>query len=110
MLKYFNKRNKKGQGMLEYAVLIVIVIGALISIQQYMKRGFQGRFRTSIDDIGEQYDPRFASTNIVYELSSNTDTDMKTDAKSDGSGYWTNRIDKTRSSEGKKGWLDLGNY
>lgn len=53
MLKFFRK--KKAQSTLEYAVLIIIVIGALLSIQTYIKRGIQGRLRQASDDIGDQY-------------------------------------------------------
>lgn len=53
MLKFLRKR--KAQSTLEYAVLIIIVIGALLSIQTYIKRGVQGRLRQASDDIGDQY-------------------------------------------------------
>ena len=53
MFKYLRK--KKAQSTLEYAVLIIIVIGALLSIQVYIKRGIQGRLRSAADDIGDQY-------------------------------------------------------
>ena len=48
-------RKKKAQSTLEYAVLIIIVIGALLSIQVYLKRGIQGRMRSASDDIGDGY-------------------------------------------------------
>ncbi len=47
-------RNPKGQSTLEYAILIVIIIGALITLQIYIKRGLQGRLKSATDDIGEQ--------------------------------------------------------
>ena len=53
----------KGQSTLEYAVLIIIVIGALLSIQVYIKRGIQGRMRSATDDIGDQYAP--GNTNVI---------------------------------------------
>ena len=53
MFKFLRKM--KGQSTLEYAVLIIIIIGALLSIQVYVKRAVQGRMRSSADDIGEQY-------------------------------------------------------
>ena len=53
MFKFLRK--KKAQSTLEYAVLIIIVIGALLSIQVYLKRGIQGRMRSASDDIGSQY-------------------------------------------------------
>ncbi|OGX06009.1 MAG: hypothetical protein A2Z88_05980 [Omnitrophica WOR_2 bacterium GWA2_47_8] len=53
MLKYLRK--KKGQSTLEYVILIVVIIGALIAIQVYLKRGIQGRMRQAADDIGDQF-------------------------------------------------------
>ncbi len=50
-------RKMKGQSTLEYAVLIIIIIGALLSIQVYIKRGVQGRLKSATDDIGDQFDP-----------------------------------------------------
>jgi hypothetical protein len=32
-------------------------LAALLTIQSYLKRGIQGRLRSSADDIGEQYGP-----------------------------------------------------
>ena len=48
---------RRGQSTLEYAVLIAVVIGALISMQIYLKRGTQGKLRSAGDQIGEQFDP-----------------------------------------------------
>jgi len=61
MMTYLNQR--KGQSTLEYAVLIIVIIGALISIQVYIKRGVQGRLKSASDDIGDQYSP--GNTNII---------------------------------------------
>lgn len=44
-----------GQTTLEYIFLVVIVVAALISMQMYIKRGLQGRAKSSADDIGQQY-------------------------------------------------------
>lgn len=59
MLTRINQRrtNKRGQSTLEYAILIVIVIGALLSIQFYIKRGIQGRMKSATDDISYQFSP-----------------------------------------------------
>jgi Flp pilus assembly pilin Flp len=48
------KRKTRAQSVLEYAILMVIVIAALISIQTYVKRGLQGRLTSATDDIGDQ--------------------------------------------------------
>ncbi|MFC1646545.1 hypothetical protein ACFL2Y_05160 [Candidatus Omnitrophota bacterium] len=56
---------KRGQSTLEYAILIVVVIMALIGIQAYLKRGISGRMRDSTDQIGEQFSPEFTTYNIT---------------------------------------------
>ena len=61
MLIYLNQ--KRGQSTLEYAVLTVIIIGALLSIQFYIKRGVQGRLKSATDDIGDQYS--VGNTNVL---------------------------------------------
>lgn len=46
---------RKAQSTLEYAILVVIIIGVLLAIQVYVKRGLQGRLKSATDDIGDQY-------------------------------------------------------
>jgi uncharacterized protein (UPF0333 family) len=55
MLQYFNNRRKKGQSTLEYAILVIIILAALLTIQVYIKRGIQGRLKSAADDIGDQF-------------------------------------------------------
>ena len=70
MLQYLNQ--KRGQSTLEYAVLIVVIIGALLSIQVYMKRGIQGRLKSAADDIGDQYSD--GNTNIIKTTNRSSET------------------------------------
>jgi hypothetical protein len=70
MFKYLRKI--KGQSTLEYAILIIIVIGALLSIQVYIKRGVQGRLKSSTDDIGDQYSPGNTNVRKTVHTSANT--------------------------------------
>jgi len=53
----FCKLDRRGQSALEYGVLLTIIVAAIIVMQVYIKRGIQGRFKESADDIGEQFDP-----------------------------------------------------
>ncbi|MFH0940748.1 MAG: hypothetical protein V1840_02705 [Candidatus Omnitrophota bacterium] len=69
MRKCFSKR---GQSTLEYAVLIVVIIAALIAMQVYLKRGIQGRMRESSDQIGEQFSPGYTVSNRVTRTMSDT--------------------------------------
>ena len=102
------KRMKKGQTTIEYAMVLVVVIGAFIAIQNYMKRGVQGRWRDAVDTLGDQYDPRYANTSIQHSLSSTTNTQIL--AISDPDGYWTQRMDESSSTETKTGSTTIGAY
>jgi hypothetical protein len=72
MFKFLRKKKTKGQSTLEYAVLIIIVIGALLSIQVYIKRGVQGRLKSATDDIGDQYSPGNTNVHMLTHTVSNT--------------------------------------
>lgn len=66
------KTFKKGQSTLEYAIIVVVVVGALLAMQWYIKGGYQGRLRRASDDIGEQYSPTRISTNYTTNINSTT--------------------------------------
>jgi len=70
MFKFLRK--KKAQSTLEYAVLIIIVIGALLSIQTYIKRGVQGRLKSATDDIGDQFSVGNTNVITIVTVKSNT--------------------------------------
>jgi len=72
MFKYLNQKRQKGQSTLEYAILIIIILGALLSIQVYIKRGIQGRLKSATDDIGTQFSP--GNTNVVMTMTTNSST------------------------------------
>ena len=61
MITYLNR--KRGQSTLEYAVLIIIIIAALLTLQNYIKRGIGGRLKSSTDDIGDQFSA--GNTNVI---------------------------------------------
>ena len=61
----------RGQTTLEYAVVIAVVAAALLSMQIYMKRGFQGRYRSATDQVGEQFVP--TKTTSTYTVTSSSD-------------------------------------
>ena len=62
MFRHLNKK-RKGQSTVEYVVLIIVIIGALLSIQVYIKRGVQGRLKSAADDIGDQFS--VGNTNVT---------------------------------------------
>lgn len=64
------KYNHKAQSTLEYAILIAVVVGALVAIQIYLKRGIQGKMRDSADQVGEQFDAH--NTSVTKQVISHT--------------------------------------
>lgn len=58
-------RMRKAQSTLEYALLIAVVVGSLLYMQNYLKRSMQGRLQRIGDQIGEQYSPYQTFRNIV---------------------------------------------
>jgi len=68
-------RKQKGQSVLEYALIIAVVVAGLIAMQIYMKRGIQGKLRSSTDEIGAQFDA--GKTNVTSSRS-HTSTTVET--------------------------------
>ena len=63
---------KKGQSTLEYALIIVATVGALLSIQVFMKRSIQGRLRASSDQIGDHFEPTYHEHSKHEKIKSRT--------------------------------------
>lgn len=102
------RRYKRGQTVLEYVVLIIIVLGALLAISNYFKRGLQGRWKAAMDDMGDQYDPRVADTSLRHTLVQTTNTSLI--AINQAGGFWTQRTDESLSTERKTGTVSVGSY
>ena len=102
------RSSHKGQSVIEYSVLVIIVIAVFITMSSYIKRGLAGRWKSTVDELGDQYDPRASSTNVYQSIYSNTDTSIRAEPAPDGT--WTSRKDITNSLESKSGWTATGNY
>lgn len=96
-------RKLRAQSVVEYAVLLVIVIGAFIAMQSYMKRGMQGRWKATVDDLGDQYDPSKTNSFMNYVYQINSDTTVRaipgTDPITGQPGFFTNRVDISNTVE-----------
>jgi hypothetical protein len=53
--EFYMIKRRRGQSTLEYALIIAVVVGALLAMQVYFRRGVQGKLREATDDIGGQY-------------------------------------------------------
>lgn len=49
--------DRRAQSTVEYAVLAAVVVGALLAMQIYMKRGTMGKLREASDQVGDQFTP-----------------------------------------------------
>ena len=101
---------KRGQSVLEYTILVVIVIAGLVTMQYYMKRGVQGRWKESVDGLGEQYDPARTNSVISHRMESNSESRVQTikGDSVDAAGYYTMRSDTLSSKETKNGSIQIG--
>ena len=104
-------RNKRGQAVLEYTVIFIIILGVMIGMKNYMKRGVQGRWKSASDDMGEQYDPQFINSNIMYSAQSNSQSivTVQNGTYEGTPGQWTSRTDTTNSLDSKTGYSQVGN-
>lgn len=66
-----------GQVIVEYAILFVCLVAALLTVQYYIKRAIQGRMRESADSIGEQYAPRHINSEITITQTGTTKIDSR---------------------------------
>ncbi len=92
----------KGQSLLEYCILFVIIVAAFISMSSYMKRGFQGKWKESLDQLGDQYQPGGTNAVTVYSTLSNGETRLQVIqglSPTGMRGSYTLRSDKQTSRE-----------
>lgn len=99
-------QSKRGQSTLEYAVLIIIIIAAILTIQNYVKRGIQGRMKSSADDIGDQFQGNYVKyTNTASRTKQRTvngESTTNTEFESINSSYQTD-IDNKNEYWGNDG-------
>jgi len=51
-----SRLGKKAQSTAEYAILFALVVGAVVAMQVYTKRGIQGRIKDVVDHTGQAQD------------------------------------------------------
>ena len=69
---------KKAQSIMEYTVLMIIILAAFLTMQIYVKRGFQGRWKQSVDELGDQYDAATFSGNTHYAANTVSESRIST--------------------------------
>lgn len=102
------RKIKKGQSSIEYSVILIVIMGALLASSNYFKRGIQGRWKSSVDELGDQYDPRTANSSVLHRVLSNTTTTLI--SIDTPLGLQTTRIDSTNALETRQGSIAVGAY
>ncbi len=84
-------KGSKAQAALEYSVLISVVIAAIVAMPIYMKHSYEGKLRSSIDEVGKQSDTnqleivlKKSTTGESVERSIDGDTTVYTGYDEDG--------------------------
>jgi hypothetical protein len=100
---------RKGQSILEYSLLLIIIMAAFITMQIYIKRGFQGRWKSAVDELGDQYNPATSNSSYTYLMTSNSETHITTlrDTVNAVEGYYTMREDFSNMTENKQGMVGI---
>lgn len=88
-------RNRRGQNTAEYAIVIALIIGAVIAMQTYVKRGLQGRMKDATDKVAtdtselgttNQYEPYYSDQSMTTAQKSTLETEtLEGTAKTDKS-------------------------
>lgn len=93
---------RKGQSTLEYALIIAVVVGGLLLMQHYVKRGYSGRLKSASDEMGEQYDPSAYSANYTINQSSNVAQTVNQGVST--TNHLTEQTSSKTGSENLTGW------
>ena len=83
-------KNVFGQTLLEFVILFIVVIAALLTMKNYMQRGIQGKWRETVDGLGSQYDP---AGNVKKISTTQTNAQTIINVEDQPGGYRTWRTD-----------------
>jgi uncharacterized protein (UPF0333 family) len=64
-------KKKSGQAILEYAIMLGVVIAALLIMQVFVKRGYEGSLKASSDKMGEQFSASSTTIQQKTEMNGN---------------------------------------
>lgn len=68
----------RAESSLEYAIVILGIVAALLAMRIYITRGIQGRLKQTADELGQQYQPGSTTSNITISSSGRTTTNVYT--------------------------------
>jgi uncharacterized protein (UPF0333 family) len=80
---------KKAQSVLEYALVIVAIVTALLAMGVYVQRSMQGRLKDMADSLGKQYNPLTATSVVNTDYDSRTRVETKTELDPTDNKFYT---------------------
>ena len=77
---------RSGQSMAEYAIVLTVVIGAIVAMQLFVKRGLQGKVKDATDMVSipgapqdtKQFEPNNASSDYTVTQSQKSNDQYNT--------------------------------
>ncbi len=92
---------RKAQSTLEFAIVIFAVVAALLAMQVYVRRGLQGKLRSSGDEFSvQQYEPGKMTSDVTTTQQSDiTTTSVTTE---DDERYTTNTTTNINSQTDRR--------
>ena len=111
-------RFKKGQSLAEMALLVSVVIGSLVAMQVYVRRGLQARYKTAADMVegvlsegkDKQFEPLFSVKAETVLLDSHTRVKKTGDVFSFDEDTYTRREIKVFGEQPDEIWKVFPDY
>jgi len=89
---------RKAQSIVEYAIVLSVVIAALLIMQVFIKRGYQGGLKDSADKMGEQFSAGNTTINQTRNMTSNQTISDQVATTSRISSYLTSIVGASTSA------------
>ncbi len=80
-----------GQTLIEFVVLFIVLVAAFLTMQKYIQRGVQGKWKETVDGMGKQYDPA-GNITMTSSMSTNAETIVNVLAQPGGLTTWRTDI------------------
>ena len=97
-------RHRKAQSTAEYVIVLGLIVAAVVAMQTYVKRGFQGRIKDAVDYIDQggqegksvvwkspQYDPYYFQSHFESDRNSTDNEALATGGAVNRSSTETNK-------------------
>ncbi|HOD12845.1 MAG TPA: hypothetical protein PLO93_05480 [Candidatus Omnitrophota bacterium] len=85
------KSKALGQTLIEFVVLFIVLVAAFLTMQKYIQRGVQGKWKETMDGMGKQYDPAGNMT-LTSSMSTNAETTVNVLVQPGGLTTWRTDI------------------